>query len=140
MFLQQLTALRYLLAMVLVFSLAGSIVLPTFGGIALNTIDPAARMTERGQLIFITGPITCTAGERVTLHITVTQRSTGAVGQGRTRFTCAGVLQQWEARAVSHGTALFEEGPATAVALARTRARGVPTDAHQWLAELTLLE
>jgi hypothetical protein len=113
---------------------------PTFAGIALNTIDLVARVTESGQHTFLTGPISCTPGERVTLHVTVTQRSTGAVGQGRTRFTCSGALQQWDVRVVNHSPVPFAEGTATAVALARTRVQGEPTDAHQWLVELSLEE
>lgn len=111
---------------------------PTFAGVALNTIDPVALATGNGRRILVTGPIACTRGERAALRVTVTQRATGAVAQGHTRLTCTGDVQQWEVRVASHGTALFWEGPATAVALARTRAHGEPTDAHQWLVDLTL--
>jgi hypothetical protein len=48
---------------------------PTFAGVALNTIDPVAHQTENGRQIVVTGPIACTAGEGVTLRVTVTQRS-----------------------------------------------------------------
>ena len=34
--------------------------------------------------------------------------------------------------------AAFADGVATAVAFARTTAQGTPTDAHQWLVELTV--
>jgi hypothetical protein len=37
------------------------------------------------------------------------------------------------------GKERFAEGPATAVALGRTTARGKATDAHQWLVEITLV-
>ena len=113
---------------------------PTFAGIALNTIDAVAHQTEDGRQIVVTGPIVCTAGERVTLRVTVTQRSTGAVGQGHTRFTCTGALQQWEVW-ITHGKkAAFAYGVATAVAFARTTAQGTPTDAHQWLVEVTVTD
>jgi hypothetical protein len=112
---------------------------PTFAGVALNTIDPSALVTNNGRHIMVSGPIACTAGERVTLRVTVTQRTTGAVAHGRTRFTCAGDLQQWEVHVVNHSTTPFEEGVATAVARARTTAQGEPTDAHQWLVEVMLV-
>jgi len=112
----------------------------TFAGIALNTIDTVAHQTESGWQIVVTGPIACTAGERITLHLTVTQRSTGAVGQGHTRFLCTGALQQWEVLVTHDKKAAFADGAATAVALARTTAQGAPTDAHQWLINVSVAE
>lgn len=136
MFLQRVTTVRHFLATVLIFTLTGSTALPAFAGVALNTIDPVARVTDDGQQLVVTGPIVCTDGERATLHVTVTQRSTGAIAHGRTRFKCMGALQQWEVRVANHGTDSFEEGSATAVARARTTAQGEPTDAHQWLVDV----
>lgn len=136
MFLQQFTRCRSLLVLALVFTLVGSTVVPTFAGANLNTIDPVAHITDSGRQIAVTGPIVCTAGEQVTLRVTVTQRTTGAVAQGRTHFLCTGQLQHWDVWVTNDDPALFEEGAATAVALAHTRAQGEPTDAHQWLVEV----
>ena len=72
--------------------------------------------------------------------MTVTQRETGAVAEGYTVFTCAGVIEQWEVHAVTHGKESFEKGPATAVAVASTTSRRETTDAHQWLVDITLVE
>jgi hypothetical protein len=72
--------------------------------------------------------------------VTVTQRTTGAVAEGYAIFKCTGVTEQWEVHAVAHGKARFEEGPATAVAIASTTARRETTDAHQWLVDVTLVE
>ena len=72
--------------------------------------------------------------------MTVTQRTTGAVAEGRTRFTCTGNTQQWEVHASTRANETFQEGPATAVAIARTSDRGDITDAHQWLVDITLVE
>jgi hypothetical protein len=113
---------------------------PTFAGVALNTIDLVAHLTEGGRELTVTGPIACTAGERLTLRVTVTQRSTGAVAEGHTRFMCTGALQQWEVRIVRHKKAAFAAGTATAVARANSTAQGEPTDAHQWLVECTLVD
>ena len=109
-----------------------------FAGVSLNTIDPVAVVTDDGRHLVVTGPIACTAGERVTVQVMVTQRMTGAMVQGRTRFTCTGDMQQWEVRAQKVGKAELSEGAATAVALARSRAEGASTDAHQWLVDVTV--
>ena len=92
-------------------------------------------MTDKGRHIVATGPIGCTAGEKV-LDRAVTQRATGAVAYGRTRFTCTGDNQRWRVHAVAQGDETFADGAATAVPLARTSA---VTDAHQWLVNITLV-
>ncbi len=109
-----------------------------FAKVAMNTIDPVAIVSDDGRHIIVTGPITCTAGERAYVQVTVTQRTTGAVAEGHTRIRCTGDIQQWEVHASKHGKETFEEGPATAVALARTTDHGDITDAHQWLVNITL--
>ena len=73
------------------------------------------------------------------MRVVVTQRSTGAVAEGVALFTGTGDIQQWKVRAVTLTRESFEEGPATAVALARTTLRGQATDAHQWLVNVTLM-
>jgi len=113
---------------------------PIFAGVSLNTIDAVAHQTENGRQVVVTGPIVCTAGEGVMLRVTVTQRSSGAVGQSHTRFTCTGALQQWEVWITRDKKAAFAYGVATAVAFARTTAQGTPTDAHQWLVEVTVTD
>lgn len=87
----------------------------------------------------MTGPIECTENERAYVRVTVTQRPTGAVAEGRTLITCTGGTQQWEVHAAIQGKESFQEGPATAVGLARTTDRGETTDAHQWLVPITLV-
>lgn len=110
----------------------------TFAGVSLNTIDPVVLVTESGRQLLVTGPIVCTAGERAALRVMVTQRGTGAVGQGRAHLTCTGGEQFWAVPVTKQGRATFQDGPATAVALVRTTARGEPTDAQQWLVDVTL--
>jgi hypothetical protein len=110
-----------------------------FARITANTIDPVAIVTDNGRHVIATGPISCTEGEQAYLRVTVTQRSTGAVAEGRTLFTCTETTQQWEAHASTQGKETFEEGPATAVAVAHTTGRGETTDADQWLVNITLV-
>ncbi|WAK02286.1 hypothetical protein [Methylobacter sp. YRD-M1] len=111
---------------------------PAFARIVANTIDARAVVTDNGRHIVVAGPIACTESERAFLRVTVSQRDTGAVAEGSTRITCTGDTQQWEVHASAQNQAAFEEGPATAVALAHTTNRGDITDAHQWLVEITL--
>ncbi len=108
--------------------------------LARNTIDPVATLTAQGRQITVTGPIEVdTAGETVYLRVTVTQRSTGAVAEGIALVTGTGALQQWTVHANTQTRERFEEGAATAVALARSTGRGGATDAHQWLVNVTLV-
>jgi hypothetical protein len=114
---------------------------PSIAKLAANTIDPTIILDDRGRHLLLTGPITCTGGERTDLRVIVTQRSTGAVAEGTFTFTCSGSGQQWEVQAQTKGKASFQTGAATVVALAVTYdARGEATDAHQWLVNGTILQ
>lgn len=110
-----------------------------FAKITLNTIDPTATVTDNGRQIILTGPIQCDGGQQADLRVTVTQRSTGAVAEGRVLITCTGDTRQWEVRALTQGKETFAEGPAIAVASARTSDHGRTDDAHQWLVGITLV-
>jgi hypothetical protein len=110
-----------------------------FARVAVNTIDPEAVVSDDGRRLLLTGPLACTDGEESFLRVTVTQRSTGAVAGGRALIRCDGNTNQWEVVAFTRGKPVFEAGPATAVAIARTTDRGNVTDAHQWLVEITLV-
>ena len=110
-----------------------------FARITANTIDPVAIAVDNGRDVIVTGPLSCTEGERAYLRVTVTQSSTGAVAEGRTLITCIESTQQWGVHASTQGKETFEEGPATATAVARTTERGETTDAHQWLVDIALV-
>jgi hypothetical protein len=110
-----------------------------FARVTANTIDPVAIVADNGRDVIVTGPISCTAGERAYLRVTVTQRSTGAVAEGRSLLTCIESTQQWEVHASTQGKETFAAGPATATAVARTTEREETTDAHQWLVDIALV-
>jgi hypothetical protein len=110
-----------------------------FARITANTIDPVGLVAENGRHLTLTGPIAVTAGERVELRVTISQRSTGAVAEGVAFLAGTGTTARWKVEAWAEGAATFEAGPATAVALARTTAGGKTTDAHQWLVEIQLV-
>jgi len=134
------TRVKHLVSAAIVLTLAGVFVAPlAFARIARNTIDPVATVADDGHHIVVTGPIACTAREKAHLRVTITQRATAALAEGHTRITCTGGSQQWEVHAATHGPEGFQDGPATAVAVARTTHRGDITDAHQWLVEITLV-
>ena len=130
-----------LVSAAMVMTLVGVGIAPmVFARVVLNTTDPLAIVTDNGRHLIVTGPIACTASERAYLRVTLTQRATGAVAEGPTLITCTGDTQQWEVHAATQGNETFQEGPATAVAIARTTSRGQTTDAHQWLVEITLVK
>lgn len=106
--------------------------------VARNTIDPTGAVTGNGHHVIVTGPILCTAGELAELRATVTQRTTGAVAEGRGRITCTGADQTWKLRLEKAGRESFQEGEATAVAIAVTLNEGKATDAQQWLVNVML--
>jgi hypothetical protein len=124
----------------MVLMLAGLFLAPLASArIIPNTINPIAIITDNGRLVIATGPMGCTRGEQVFLRVTVTQRATGALAEGRSRIVCTGNSQQWEVHAATQGKEIFGEGPAVAVAIARTAERGEISDAHQWLVNVTLV-
>ena len=135
------THVRFLASAAVLLTVAGVFVARTaFARLSANTIDPVAVIADHGRRIVLSGPLQGTEVEKTELRVTFTQRSTGAVAEGQAVFTSTGELQHWEIRATTLGNANFEEGPATAVALARTSSSGQASDAHQWLVPVTLLK
>jgi hypothetical protein len=135
----------WLVSAVLVFLLATVagvfLARAAFAKISMNTIDPVGLVADHGRAVTLTGPINVTAGERTELRVTLTQRSTGAVGEGILFFTGTGQIERWEVRLSTQGAVSFEPGAATAVGLARSSSssvRGQATDAHQWLVNVNL--
>jgi len=134
------TPLRVCVLAVILVALVGVFIAPTvFARVVGNTIDSVAIVADEGRHLIVTGPIGCTENERAYVRVTVTQRSTGAVAEGRTLIVCTGGTQQWEVHAATQGKETFQEGPATAAAIARTTDRGETTDAHQWFVGITLV-
>ena len=120
--------------------LFGVVAVPlTWARVMGNTIDPVAVGTEGGRHVVVTGPITCTSGERAYLSVTLTQRTTGATAEGTTLVTCTEVNEPWTVDAVVKGKQGFEPGTAVAVAVATTVQRGTTSDAHQWLVNVTIV-
>ncbi len=109
-------------------------------GIPSTGFDLTLEVNDNGRRVSVTGPVDCTAGEQVQIHVSITQRSTGAVAEGNWKGECTGSLQTWGTDAVVHGNGEFEAGAAQGVGLAVTSRRGKSTDAIQWLNEITLVQ
>jgi hypothetical protein len=133
---------RWLLPAALIMALTGVFLARSaFAKVAFNTINPVAVLSEQGRHLTVTGPLAVTAGERVELRVTVTQRTTGAMAEGDTHLVGTGGTNQWSLSAHTVGRQTFAPGPATATAVALTVADGgVVTDAHQWLVNITVVE
>jgi hypothetical protein len=110
-------------------------------GVVLNTIDAEATLDDTGRLVAVTGPIRCDRAERGAIRVTVSQRTTGAVAEGRWRGTCPRTTTIWTAkRLVLRGSETFRPGSARACALGVTRRAGTVTDAKQWCEDIRLVK
>ena len=133
---------QWLVLAALVLTLAGVFVARTaFARITFNTIDPVGIVAHNGRHVTLTGPLAVTAGERVQMRVTVSQRTTAAVAEGGVILTGTGTTNHWEVEAAVQGNETFEAGAATATAIAVTSAGGgQATDAHQWLVNIALVK
>jgi len=129
-----------LVSAAVVIAIAGLLIARTaFARVVMNTIDPVAKVIDNGRHLVVTGPLTCSGIQQVHLRVIVTQRTTGAVAEGQILFSSTGESQHWEVNAMTQGNETFQEGTATAVAIATTTERGITDDAHQWLVNITLV-
>ncbi len=90
-------------------------------------------LRDGGQAVVVIGHGSCTAGETVTLFVTVTHGATGATAMGQTTESCSGeeTLQVWSLTAAASGPAL-EAGQAEVCGLAMSYAGDVQTDSYAW--------
>jgi len=92
-----------------------------------------------GRKVVVSGHGGCTAGEEVTVAITVTQTSSGAVATGQEQQLCSGELQTWSSVATAVSATVFANGPAESCGLATTRANGYVTDTFEWCKDVDLV-
>jgi hypothetical protein len=130
------------LMFVLALFIAGVFGLPlAYARLAGNTIDVVATLSDDGQTVTLTGPLKCTKNQWVEMRVTVTQRDTGAVAEANALIWGTTTEQQWAIEAQVQGDETFDEGEATAVALAASlKNNGAVDDAHQWLMNITLAD
>jgi len=112
---------------------------PASAGVSFNTIDGDATLDAARRIVQVTGPIRCSQAEQATIRVTVSQRATGAVAEGRWRGRCRRTTRRWTATAVAQGSATLQTGTARACALGVTRKGGTATDAKQWCETVRLV-
>ncbi|MDX1686445.1 MAG: hypothetical protein R3248_00545 [Candidatus Promineifilaceae bacterium] len=88
-----------------------------------------------GQGVQAIGHGGCTENEAVTVAVTVTQSTTGAVATGEWQGTCTGELQHWRVDATLVSGNAFEAGAAEVCGVATTRSDGEVTDTDEWCPE-----
>ena len=133
------TAKRFFVLAVPALVVAGvCLVPPAWARVVVNTINPIVTLSNKGRHLVVTGPLACDRVQWVDLQVTVTQRDTGAVAEGRVRVLGTPEPRIWTLEASAIGDNAFVAGPAQAVALATTTFRGTTDDARQWLVDVTL--
>ena len=110
------------------------------GGVdpARTVIKPTAKLVGGGRMVRVTGQVTCASCARLTLAVTVSQR-TGALAQGGARCACHGATEHWAVTATVRQTVKLRAGPARICTWVIAHgASGKPIDAYQWCRSVTL--
>lgn len=103
-------------------------------------IAGTATLNASGTAIRLRGQVQCTGCTRFTLGVTVTQRRSGALGQGGVRCRCRSATTGWAVTTRLRGTVPF--APRRAIACGWVIAYGTsrtPIDAYQWCDTVTLV-
>jgi pimeloyl-ACP methyl ester carboxylesterase len=100
--------------------------------IAANTIDEHAAYKKHGRLLRVSGPISCTSGERISIRVTVRQPATAARARERWKGRCTGKVQHGQVRARARRGTRFENGSGRVCAAANTRTGPRVTDRRRW--------
>ena len=100
-------------------------------------IAPTLPLFDDGEKVLVSGHGGCTAGETVSVVISVTQ-TTGASAVGQTDEICTGVLQQWNLMATATAATNLEATEAEACGVAVTRSDGSVTDSFDWCRDVAL--
>jgi alpha-tubulin suppressor-like RCC1 family protein len=99
-------------------------------------VAPRADLGGRGRRVTVTALVTCDPGERVSVHVDLTQ---GAVrGHGHAVERCPGGLAAFPVTVHVKGRVGFTEGAATAEASAVVRARRDVVDVQDWTRAIQL--
>ena len=106
---------------------------------ARSTVGNAARLSTGGTALRLVGVMHCPSCRSFTLGATVSQRSSGAVGQGGVRCVCHGDAERWFLTARAREETRFEPGTArVCVWVIARRAAAKPIDAEQWCENVAL--
>jgi hypothetical protein len=96
-------------------------------------------LRTNGQSILVAGHGGCTAGQQVTVQVTLFQTATAALATGQTQDVCTGVLQHWSSTAVALSDTVFIAAPAQACGVAETRDGETSTDRFEWCRDVDLV-
>jgi hypothetical protein len=116
-------------------SLAASAATPALAAVdpGGTLVRPVAKLASDGRSARLTGQVTCATCRRLTLAVTISQRS-GALAQGGVRCRCRSVTESWTIDArVRAGSGTLHAGRAKVCAwVVGQGATGKPVDAYQW--------
>jgi hypothetical protein len=106
---------------------------------ARSSVADTARLNATGTAIRVAGVVHCPSCRRFTLGATVSQSSSGAVGQGGVRCVCHGAAERWFLTARAREATRFEAGAArVCVWVIARRAAADSIDAEQWCERVML--
>jgi hypothetical protein len=106
---------------------------------ARSTIGDTARMSTGATAVHLEGVVHCATCRTFTLGATVSQRTSGAVGQGGVRCVCHAAAERWLVTARAREATRFKPGAArVCVWIIARGARSKPIDAQQWCESVTL--
>jgi hypothetical protein len=91
-----------------------------------------ARIISAGHAITVSGDISCTGGDAISVRATITQPATHSYAEGTWTGSCTGKAEHWSTTALVRGGAALESGCVEAAALAMTKSAGSTVAAEQW--------
>jgi hypothetical protein len=104
-----------------------------------SAVGDTARLDQAGTSVHLVGVVHCVGCRAFTLGATVSQRSTGAVGQGGVRCICRGTAERWLVTARAREATAFRPGAARVCVWVIARGlTGKPIDAQQWCERVAL--
>lgn len=120
--------------------------LGSVGPASARAIDPAhsrigntARLNAAFSAVHLDGVVACVTCRTFTLGATVSQRGSGAVGQGGVRCVCRGARERWLLTASAREATKFRPGAArVCVWIIARGAAGKAIGAEQWCESVTL--
>ncbi len=93
---------------------------------------------DSGREVKASGHGGCTAGEQVTVAITITQSTSGAIATGENEHTCTGQLQTWSSVVTADTPSDFVDGAGEACGFATSRDGSDVTDTYKWCRDVVL--
>ena len=103
-----------------------------------SAINGQAKLMDGGRIVRVTGQVRCPTCTRITLGVTVSQR-TGGLAQGGVRCVCRSATERWIVNAKVRQTTRLRAGRARICTwVIGQGASGKAIDAYQWCGDVTL--